>query len=106
MKFPLRMLTPAGSESQFGVTQYFNARSLDQVRRPPSRTRTMKRVVKICLAGAAVALSTISNGFAWTPVAGHMMTKYADSVNPNLVWPEYPRPQLVRSQWTNLNGLW
>jgi beta-galactosidase/beta-glucuronidase len=66
----------------------------------------MKRVVKICLAGAAVALSTTSNGFAWAPVAGHMMTKYADSVNPNSVWPEYPRPQLVRSQWTNLNGLW
>ena len=27
-------------------------------------------------------------------------------MNPNSVWPEYPRPQLVRSQWTNLNGLW
>ena len=66
----------------------------------------MKRVVKICLAGATLALSAVSNGFAWAPVAGHIMTKYADSVNPNSVWPEYPRPQLVRSQWTNLNGLW
>jgi beta-galactosidase/beta-glucuronidase len=34
------------------------------------------------------------------------MTKYAAAVDPNSVWPEYPRPQLVRSQWTNLNGLW
>ena len=66
----------------------------------------MKRVVKICLAGATLALGAASNGFAWAPVVGHLMTKYADSVNPNSVWPEYPRPQLVRSQWTNLNGLW
>jgi beta-galactosidase/beta-glucuronidase len=34
------------------------------------------------------------------------MTKYAAAVDPNSVWPEYPRPQLMRSQWTNLNGLW
>ena len=22
------------------------------------------------------------------------------------VWPEYPRPQLRRQQWLNLNGFW
>ena len=38
----------------------------------------MKRVVKICLAGATLALSAASNAFAWAPVVGHMMTKYAD----------------------------
>ncbi len=34
------------------------------------------------------------------------MTKWADQVDPNNVLPEYPRPQLVREQWVNLNGLW
>jgi beta-galactosidase/beta-glucuronidase len=62
--------------------------------------------VGVGFAVATLALGTISNAFAWAPVVGHMMTKFADSVNPNSVWPEYPRPQLVRSQWTNLNGLW
>ncbi|MBV8098237.1 MAG: beta-galactosidase [Verrucomicrobia bacterium] len=62
--------------------------------------------MRISLAAATLALGAISNAFAWAPVAGHMMTKYADSVNPNSVWPEYPRPQLVRSAWTNLDGLW
>jgi galactose mutarotase-like enzyme len=27
-------------------------------------------------------------------------------VNPNNVFPEYPRPQMVRSSWINLNGPW
>jgi hypothetical protein len=54
----------------------------------------------------AITLGAISHAFGWAPVTGHMMTKYAASVNPRAVWPEYPRPQLVRSQWVNLNGLW
>jgi hypothetical protein len=28
---------------------------------------------------------------------------YEVGTNP---WPEYPRPQLQRSQWQNLNGIW
>ena len=28
---------------------------------------------------------------------------YKVGTNP---WPEYPRPQLERSQWKNLNGIW
>lgn len=28
---------------------------------------------------------------------------YTAGTNP---WPEYPRPQLERSQWKNLNGIW
>jgi len=27
-------------------------------------------------------------------------------VSPTNTLPEYPRPQMVRSGWTNLNGLW
>ncbi|BAV07687.1 Glycosyl hydrolases family 2, TIM barrel domain [Filimonas lacunae] len=33
-------------------------------------------------------------------------TRWAKQVTPQNVLPEYPRPQLVRSKWTNLNGLW
>lgn len=43
---------------------------------------------------------------AWTPVPGRIMTEWADQVDPDNVLPEYPRPQLVREQWVNLNGLW
>ena len=27
-------------------------------------------------------------------------------MRPDNAWPEYPRPQMVRRQWQNLNGLW
>ena len=33
-----------------------------------------------------------------------MLTRWAD--NPATNWTEYPRPQLVRPQWTSLNGHW
>ncbi len=42
----------------------------------------------------------------WKPVPGHIMTEWAAKVDPNHVLPEYPRPQLVREHWVNLNGLW
>jgi len=42
----------------------------------------------------------------WSPVAGRLLTSWAKDVNPRQPWPEYPRPQLVRPNWINLNGLW
>ena len=58
----------------------------------------------LALIGLAVSRST---GFAdWKPAKGPLMTRWAKDVAPDRVWPEYPRPQLVRSQWQNLNGLW
>jgi hypothetical protein len=42
----------------------------------------------------------------WKPVSGRIMTRWADDVDPANPLPEYPRPQLVRDNWVNLNGLW
>jgi len=36
----------------------------------------------------------------------HITTSWAGDVNPHHPWPEYPRPQLARDEWINLNGLW
>ena len=42
-----------------------------------------------------------------TPVPStHLQTRWAGQVAPDRVLPEYPRPQLVRANWTNLNGMW
>lgn len=43
---------------------------------------------------------------AETTVRSGLKTRWADQVNPEAVLPEYPRPQLVRPHWTNLNGVW
>jgi hypothetical protein len=42
----------------------------------------------------------------WKPAKGPLLTKWAKDVSPDKVWPEYPRPQMVRKEWLNLNGLW
>ncbi|WP_406440567.1 PA14 domain-containing protein [Streptomyces sp. NBC_01613] len=35
-----------------------------------------------------------------------LRTKWADQVGPDNAHPEYPRPQLTRTDWRNLNGRW
>jgi beta-galactosidase/beta-glucuronidase len=35
-----------------------------------------------------------------------LTTPWTEQVDPNLPWPEYPRPQMVREDWLNLNGPW
>jgi hypothetical protein len=42
----------------------------------------------------------------WHAAAGPLMTRWAAEVGPTNAHPEYPRPQLVRPDWLNLNGLW
>jgi len=43
---------------------------------------------------------------SWKIVPGHITTEWADKVNPSHPLNVYPRPQLQRSEWQNLNGLW
>ena len=57
----------------------------------------------------ALALFTGSaSAFAadWQPAPAPLMTKWGKQVTPENAWKEYPRPQLVRKDWLNLNGLW
>ena len=35
-----------------------------------------------------------------------MMTKWGEKVTAENAWRSYPRPQMVRDNWTNLNGYW
>jgi len=42
----------------------------------------------------------------WQVSQGPLMTQWSGQVSPEKVHPEYPRPQQVRKNWLNLNGLW
>jgi len=42
----------------------------------------------------------------WQPLGDRLLSIFAKDVDPKAPLPEYPRPQLVRSTWLNLNGLW
>lgn len=42
----------------------------------------------------------------WKPAENPIMTKWAKEVDPLKPWLQYPRPDMVRNAWINLNGLW
>ncbi|MFD0923820.1 glycoside hydrolase family 2 protein [Saccharopolyspora rosea] len=42
----------------------------------------------------------------WRPKQPPLTTPWTDQVGPGNALPEYPRPQLTRQRWMNLNGLW
>jgi len=55
---------------------------------------------------ASATLAAASCAFGWEKKSAPIMTKWAEEVTPENVLPEYPRPQLVRADWMNLNGVW
>ncbi len=42
----------------------------------------------------------------WKKGTPPIQTHWYDEVSPTNALPEYPRPQMVRADWQNLNGLW
>jgi hypothetical protein len=57
------------------------------------------------LAAAAIAVSAQAED-AWRPAQAPLVTRWAKDVSPANAHPEYPRLQMVRPDWVNLNGLW
>jgi glycosyl hydrolase family 2 len=65
----------------------------------------MRFLLVILIAVVAVSIGP-THAADWQPAKGPLMTRWAKDVSPDKVHPEYPRPQMVREKWTNLNGLW
>ena len=65
----------------------------------------MRRII-ILMAIIFYPIFTNAQHASWKIVPGRIKTLWADSVNPGKVLPEYPRPQMQRINWQNLNGLW
>ena len=51
-------------------------------------------------------MNSLHDQKTWTPIAGEIMTRWVKDINPKHPLPEYPRPQMKRNEWLNLNGLW
>ncbi len=66
----------------------------------------MQRLTVIFAAWFSLLFLPLAPAADWKPVPGHLVTRWAKDVSPENALPEYPRPQLVRKDWLNLNGLW
>lgn len=62
--------------------------------------------MKKSVCGLTILLLSCAAAADWTMSEKTIVTRWARQVSPSSVWQEYPRPQLVRSEWQNLNGLW
>jgi hypothetical protein len=63
--------------------------------------------------GRSITLLTVFSAAAaggepsgWKSAQGPLATRWASKVDPRNVHTEYPRPQMIRPAWVNLNGLW
>lgn len=59
----------------------------------------------LSLVVALVTASTMATA-EWKPAGERIRSRFAAKVTPENAWQEYPRPQMVRDKWQNLNGLW
>lgn len=63
------------------------------------------QLIVLCIFAQGIVCAE-SSKTSWEPAKTGMMTRWGKTVTPTDVWNEYPRPQLVRADWKNLNGLW
>jgi beta-galactosidase/beta-glucuronidase len=69
--------------------------------------RIMKSIrLASLLLSCALCLADSAAPDRWQPAQGPLMTRWAKDVSPKNAHPEYPRPQMVRKEWRNLNGQW
>ena len=50
----------------------------------------------------------VTAGFAqeWAPAGNNIKSSWGEQIDPANPLPAYPRPQMGRAEWMNLNGLW
>src|ERR1700710_1407174 len=77
-----------------------------------TRSNRRLRVIALAVAGAVDAPALTGGGASvaappgWHKGTPPLSTPWTADVSPTNALPEYPRPQLTRPQWQNLNGLW
>ncbi len=78
-------------------------------RRPLRLFGRISRFAAVWFALLAVSMTVNAPANAvviWQPKTPPLSTPWTHLVGPNNALPEYPRPQMERTRWMNLNGVW
>ena len=67
-----------------------------------ARLTGIATTLALLLAGTAASAQT-ADDHVYT---SHLTTSWGRAVTPDNAWRSYPRPQMKRDRWQNLNGLW
>ena len=65
----------------------------------------MLRCISLILVCASSVMAADKDSWKIGP-SPYGLSKWAKEVSPDNALPEYPRPQMKRAEWMNLNGLW
>ena len=66
----------------------------------------MRHLIKNLGIAILLIVPFISFSQEWKMKQAKLMTSFSEKIDTSNVFPEYPRPQMVRSNWMNLNGIW
>ncbi|WP_078660744.1 AbfB domain-containing protein [Streptomyces sp. NRRL B-24484] len=70
------------------------------------RLTTLLAALALAVTGLLAAGVPQARAAAWAPRTSPMTTPWTSQVPVDRPLPEYPRPQLTRPDWANLNGIW
>mgnify|MGYP005901468847 FL=1 len=66
----------------------------------------IRKIQKYFILGLFCAMNALTvNAQGWQMKKAPMMTPWSETIDVNNVLPEYPRPQMIRKEWMNLNGI-
>ncbi|MGN6181853.1 MAG: glycoside hydrolase family 2 protein [Mucilaginibacter sp.] len=66
----------------------------------------MKKINRCLAILLLTSLTANAQKSDWHLIKDKITTPWAEKVDPKAPLPEYPRPQMTRGNWQNLNGLW
>ncbi|KDN17500.1 glycoside hydrolase family 2 [Amycolatopsis rifamycinica] len=70
------------------------------------RPARLAAVLALALTGLAVPAAHAESPPQWQRLTPPLSTPWTNDVSPANALPDYPRPQLTRDRWQNLNGVW
>ncbi|PKV91539.1 glycosyl hydrolase family 2 [Amycolatopsis echigonensis] len=74
--------------------------------RRPGRLATVAAALAVAVSGLSSVPAAAADPPQWQRLTPPLTTPWTNQVSPTNALPEYPRPQLTRDNWQNLNGVW